>query len=244
MLRIRLFHSIFLSCPSPPPWRVHAEYPQSLFSTHPRGNSRSQDALLEGETLRETSPNRVLFPRRCDEGGRPQFFARCTCGFRAAPSPQPDRENLFDSRSAAAVRALRVTCSRTHSVPTKKVHPPAEGRPPSEQAVLHVGVRKVVNRLVLPLCSIFLRVSLDLFPLRIYKLNYFVIYYLNRPVIIINFLDIVLFFKYCIPCVFLQSFFQLCLRILHTCTTHVYFEFVRKRMRESERNVKILSYLE
>lgn len=76
----------------PVPLTVQARYLRSLFFTHPRGNSRSQDASrpFEGRKPHQIDPCALA-----DGGGggeRLQFFARCTCGFRTDPLPARSRK--------------------------------------------------------------------------------------------------------------------------------------------------------
>lgn len=106
MLRIRLSHGILpaSACLSRLPCRPHRRG-RSLFFTHPRGNSRSQDASRPSGGRK---PHQIEPRAPADRWNGFNFSLVAPAAFRPTLS-QPDRENLFDSRSAAAVRALRVT---------------------------------------------------------------------------------------------------------------------------------------
>lgn len=131
VLRIRLSHTAFPSATFPSSSLVlpPSISTVSVFTHYPRGDSRSQDAGCPSEGRRNvaTEPHqiesRAFSPTRGGRGRgrerRLQFFARCTCGFRANPFPIGRTCSTADRLWRFGV--LRVTCS--YALGTEKNSP-------------------------------------------------------------------------------------------------------------------------
>lgn len=117
MLRIRLSHGISLRLfdfPVSSPLAVLARGTIPVFHAPSRQLAVSGDASRPSEGRK---PHQIEPRALTDRWNGFNFSLVAPAAFRPT-LPQPDRENLFDSRSAAAVRALRVTS--LHALRTEK----------------------------------------------------------------------------------------------------------------------------